>query len=80
MNCYICNASATLRQTTNDYEVIDCAACDRYKIAKLLISIMSGRKFDPDQMRKILNARRKKLTATQPEPFIETWDEDYLVK
>lgn len=78
MKCYVCEKDALEERTTKDYLVIDCQYCGTYKISKILIDLMQGRKFPIHEMRKLLDERKKKLASTVPEPIIETWDEDLL--
>ncbi len=78
MKCYVCEKDALEERTTKDYLVIDCQYCGTYKISKILIDLMQGRKFPMHEMRKLLDERKKKLASTVPEPIIETWDEDLL--
>ena len=78
MNCYVCEKHVSEPRITKDYLVVDCQYCGAYKISKILIGLMGGRKFPTNEMRKLLDERKKKLASTEPEPIIECWDEDLL--
>jgi len=78
MNCYVCEKYASEPRITKDYLVVDCKYCGAYKISKILIGLMGERKFPTYEMRELLEERRKKLASTEPEPIIESWDEDLL--
>ena len=78
MKCYVCEKPALVERRTTGYVVVNCQYCDSYKISTILIDLMQGRKFPTHIMRKLLDERRGKLASTEPEPAIESWDEDLL--
>lgn len=78
MKCYVCEKPASVERRTKVYVVVNCQYCGSYKISKILIDLMQGRKFPTHKMRKLLDERRAKLASTEPEPIIESWDEDLL--